>query len=247
MGDLTAPDFLVRDGTRIAIRHRAGAGPTILFLPGYGSDMMGTKALRLDAWAERTGCAMLRLDYAGCGESDGRFEYGTLASWRDDVLAVIDAYPGDFVLVGSSMGGWLMLLAAVARPDRVKALVGIAPAPDFTDWGFDDAQRAILMTEGRLAEPSAYSDEPFVTTRAFWESGQANRLLDHAIAFEGPVRILQGQRDDDVPWQTALRLAATLRSDDVQLVLVKDGDHRLSREEDLALLERTVAALVESL
>lgn len=248
MGDLT-PAMLAREGApRLAYRHRPGAGPTIVFLPGYASDMRGGKACALDAWAAAQGCAMLRLDYAGCGESEGAFEDGTLAGWRDDALAVIDAVaPGEVVLVGSSMGGWLMLLVALARRERVRALVGIAAAPDFTDWGFDAERRAVLARDGRLAEPSPYSDAPTVTTRGFWESGQANLLLGAPIAFDGPVRLLHGQRDADVPWALAPRLAAALRSDDVQVTLIKDGDHRLSRDADLALVVRTVAALMESL
>lgn len=242
------PTLLDRgDGTRLAYDHRPGRGPTVVFLPGYASNMAGSKALALDAWAERTGHALLRLDYSGCGASEGAFEDGTLARWRDDALAVIDAHPGDLVLVGSSMGGWLMLLVALARPERVRALVGIAAAPDFTDWGYSDEQRALLRRDGRLAEPSLYSDAATVTTRAFWESGQANLLLGGMIAFDGPVRLLQGQADPEVPWAIATRLAVALRSADVQLTLVKDGDHRLSRDLDLRLIERTVAALVESL
>ncbi len=141
MGDLSpaeAPQYLERDGApRLAFRFRPGRGPAILFLPGYASDMAGSKAEALDAWAAETGRAMLRFDYAGCGESDGRFEDATLASWRDDALAMVDASEGDLVLIGSSMGGWLMLLVALAHTDRVRALVGIASAPDFSDWGFD--------------------------------------------------------------------------------------------------------------
>ncbi len=251
MGDLseTAPPTLLDrgEGTRLACRIRSGRGPALLFLPGYASDMMGEKALALDRWAARQGRAMLRFDYAGCGESEGAFEDGTLARWRDDALAVIDATEGDLVLVGSSMGGWLMLLAALARPNRVRALVGIAAAPDFTEWGFDAEQRAILLRDGRIEEPSLYSDAPFVTTHGFWESGQANLLLDTPIAFEGPVRLLHGQADGDVPWITATRLADALRSADVQTILVKDGDHRLSRAQDIALLLSTVESLLESL
>jgi pimeloyl-ACP methyl ester carboxylesterase len=251
VGDLseTAPPTLIDrgDGARIACRFRAGRGPALLFLPGYASDMMGSKALALDEWAQRTGHALLRFDYSGCGESEGRFEEATLATWRDDALAVIDACDGEVVLVGSSMGGWLMLLAALARPDRVRALIGIAAAPDFTDWGFDADQRATLLRDGRIEERSAYSDTPFVTTRAFWESGQAHLLLEREIGFDGAVRLLQGQADGDVPWGTATRLAGALRSAEVQTILVKDGDHRLSRAQDIALLLRTVESLLERL
>jgi pimeloyl-ACP methyl ester carboxylesterase len=238
--------FTLPDGIRLAYRHRAGSGPTILFLPGYMSDMGGTKALALDGWAAEHGRGMLRFDYSGCGESDGRFADGTLTRWRDDALAVIDAVTaGPLVLVGSSMGGWLMLLVALARPDRVAALVGIAAAPDFTEWGYGEEARATLLRDGRLEEPSAYSDQPFVTTRAFWEDGQANRLLDTPIPFAGPVRLLHGQADADVPWAVSLRLADALTSPDVHVTLVKDGDHRLSREGDIALLTGVVQSLID--
>jgi pimeloyl-ACP methyl ester carboxylesterase len=226
----------------IAVRRRAGRGPAVIFLPGYASDMAGSKALALDAWAARTGRSFIRFDYRGCGESSGAFEAFTLEDWRDDALAVIDATQGPIVLVGSSMGGWIMLLAAVARPERVTALVGIAAAPDFTQWGFNEAQKALLATDGRIAEPSPYG-APMITTRSFWESGQRNLLLGGEIALDMPVRLLQGQCDADVPWQTALTLAERLRSADVQVTLVKGGDHRLSRPQDIALLVATIESL----
>jgi pimeloyl-ACP methyl ester carboxylesterase len=243
----TAPHFLARpDGVRLAYRHRPGTGPTIIFLPGYMSDMEGGKALALDAWADRQGRAMLRLDYAGCGASEGAFEDGTLESWRDDALLLIDRLTdGPIVLVGSSMGGWLALLVALAWPDRVAGLIGIAAAPDFTDWGFSSEQVAKMQANGRLVEDTPYGDHPYVTTLAFWRSGQANLLLDGDIAIDCPVRLLQGQADADVPWQTALRLAGALRSSDVQTLLIKDGDHRLSRDADIARLIATVATLPE--
>ncbi|PJG48165.1 alpha/beta hydrolase [Sphingobium sp. LB126] len=243
------PSFFPRsDGVRLAYRHKRGEGPTIVFLPGYMSDMEGGKALALDAWAREQGRAMLRLDYAGNGASEGRFEDGTLANWRDDALLLIDSLTeGPVVLVGSSMGGWLALLIALARPERVAGLVGIAAAPDFTQWGFTDADKALLATEGRIVEPTAYGDDPYVTTLAFWQSGQANRLLEGEIPIDCPVRLLHGQEDADVPWQIALRLAERLRSSDVQTLLIKDGDHRLSRDPDIALLIRTVASLLDSL
>ena len=240
--------FARPDGLGLAYRHRVGSGPTIVFLPGYMSDMEGGKAVVLDMWAARQGRAMLRLDYGGNGASEGRFEDGTLASWRDDALLLIDSLTqGPVVLVGSSMGGWLALLLALARPERVAGLVGVAAAPDFTDWGFTDADKAVLATEGRIVEPTPYGDDPYVTTHAFWASGQAHRLLGAEIAIDCPVRLLQGQEDRDVPWQTALRIAQRLRSADVQTLLVKDGDHRLSRDVDIALLIRTVASLLDSL
>jgi pimeloyl-ACP methyl ester carboxylesterase len=238
---------IARGGRRLATRHRTGSGPTLVFLPGYASDMAGAKATALDAWAAAQGRAMLRFDYGGCGASEGDFGDETLASWRDDALAMIDRIEGPVVLVGSSMGGWLMLLAALARPERVKALVGIAAAPDFTAWGYTNPQKRTIRDEGRLAEPNPHGDAPTVTTRGFWESGEALRLLGDAIGFDGPVRLLHGLDDRDVPWRIALETAGRLRSADVQTVLVKGGDHRLSRAGDLALLTQTLAALLERL
>ena len=237
------------DGRRIAHRFAEGAGPVLVFLPGYKSDMTGSKAAALFDHARATGRACLLLDYSGCGESSGSFADGTLSRWKEEVLAVIAARcPGrELVLVGSSMGGWLMLLVARALGASLKALVGIAAAPDFTDWGFDPAQKALFATGETLYEDNPYGPEPTPTHAGFWADGQANRLLGGEIALTCPVRLLQGQRDDDVPWQTALALAAALRSDDVQVVLIKDGDHRLSREADIALLLRTVDALYADL
>ena len=245
---MTETQFIARpDGLRLVYAHRIGTGPTIVFLPGYQSDMSGTKALALDAWAKRTGRAMLRFDYAGCGESEGAFEDGTLTGWRDDALFLIDTLiEGPVMLVGSSMGGWIMLLAALDRPDRMAALVGIAAAPDFTDWGFTQDEKIQMLSYGRIERPSDYDDAPMVTTRAFWQSGEANRLLRRKPEIDCPVRLLHGQRDDVVPWHHSTHLAAQLRSDDVQVVLVKDGDHRLSRDGDLKLLTATVEGLLET-
>ena len=239
----------IGEDLRLAYRHRPGRGPTLIFLPGYRSDMEGGKASALDAWAEREGRAMLRFDYAGCGRSDGEFEGQTLHGWRGDVLAMIDevASEGPVVLAGSSMGGWLMLLAALARPERVAGLVGIAAAPDFTDWGFSQAEKIRILNEGRLEQPSDYDEAPTVTTKAFWESGEALRLLHAPIAIDGPVRLLHGQADAVVSWTWSLELMKLIRSADVQTAIVKDGDHRLSRESDLALLVATVSTLMESL
>jgi len=242
---MTDIGFIETRRGRLACRRRAGRGPTLIFLPGYLSDMEGGKASALDAWAEREGRAMLRFDYGGCGASPGNFREQILAGWRDDALAAIDSVEGRVVLVGSSMGGWLMLLAALARPERVAALVGIAAAPDFTDWGFTDEQKRIILEQGALEEPSPYSDEPYVTTRGFWESGEALRLLGGGIDIDCPVRLLHGMDDADVPWEISLAVADRLRSADVQALLVKGGDHRLSREGDLQLLVATVSALME--
>jgi len=228
---------------RLASRFSEGDGPCTIFLPGYASDMEGTKALALEAHARAAGRAFLRFDYAGCGASDGRFEDQTLDTWLSDVLAMIDDLtPRDrpVVLVGSSMGGWLMLLAALARPNRVAGLVGIAAAPDFTDWGFTRDEKMRLLSDGRLERPNPYGPEPTLYTRALWSSGEANRLMHGHIAFDGPVRLLHGIADADVPHRQSVRLAELLAGSDVQCWLVKDGDHRLSRSSDVALLARAV-------
>lgn len=232
------------DGRRIAFRHVPGAGPTLVFLPGYMSDMTGSKASAVADWAAAQGRACLRLDYSGCGESAGDFGDGTLSHWRDEVLALIASQcAGPVVLIGSSMGGWLMLLVALAIPDRVDALVGIAAAPDFTDWGYSDQQKAALAAGQVVLEDNPYGPEPTPTHPGLWADGQARRLLDGPIALTCPVRLLHGQNDADVPWDISLRLAQALRSADVQVTLIKDGDHRLSRDADIALLLRTLAAL----
>ncbi len=232
------------DGRRIAFRHAAGAGPTLVFLPGYMSDMAGGKATAVFDWAVTQGRASLLLDYSGCGQSDGDFADGTLSRWRDEVLSLIDAQvEGPVVLIGSSMGGWLMLLIGLALGDRLAGLVGIAAAPDFTDWGYDADQQALLASGQTVLEDNPYGLEPTPTHAAFWTDGQAQLLLDGPIALTCPLRLLHGQRDPDVPWELALTLAEQLHSDDVQVTLIKDGDHRLSRDADIALLLRTIAEL----
>ncbi len=225
---------------QLAQYRTVGASPAVLFLPGYASDMSGTKAVALEQWAQANGRAFVRFDYRGCGESPGAFEDFTLADWYDDVSAMLDTIDGPVVLAGSSMGGWLMLLAARARPDKIAGLVGIAPAPDFTDWGFTDAQKQAFVANGRVLEHSPYSDQPTVTARAFWEAGERLHVLGGEIGYGGPVRIVQGQADADVPWQRAPLIASALRSADVQTWLVKDGDHRLSRARDIALIIRAM-------
>ncbi len=242
---MDGPQYLDRAGRRLAFRRRQGRGPGIVFLPGYMSDMDGGKASALDSWAQAQGRAMLRFDYAGCGLSGGDFETQTLAGWRDDALAMVDRAGGPVVLVGSSMGGWLMLLVALERPQLVRALVGIAAAPDFTDWGFDSAQKAAIRCDGRIEEPSPYGEAPYFTTRAFWESGEALKLLGGEVAIDCPVRLLHGLEDADVPWRISLALMERLRSPDVRTTLIKGGDHRLSRPGDIAHLIATVEALVE--
>jgi pimeloyl-ACP methyl ester carboxylesterase len=240
------PQHLTRpDGTRLAFQHLQGKAPTIVFLPGYMSDMQGGKAQAVAAWAAENGCDMLRLDYSGCGESEGAFEDGTLDIWRDDVLAVIRHIQAEpLILVGSSMGAWLMLLVTLALGDKVTAMVGIAAAPDFTDWDFTDADRDDIEAEGRIERPSDYDYDPMVITQAFWLSGQANLQLASEIAIDCPVRLIHGQEDCDVPWDISMQLARQLRSSDVQTILIKDGDHRLSRDQDIALLIDALSKLM---
>ena len=235
------------DGRSIAYRLRRGDAPTIVFLPGYASDMEGTKALALDDFADRSGRAMLRLDYSGTGASGGRFEDGTLVAWLEESLALVDQLTeGPLIFVGSSMGGWIALHLALLRPERVRALVGIAAAPDFTEWGFSAAQRTELLASGRIEEPNPYGPEPFVTTRDFWESGQQLRLLEQEIAIDCPVRLIHGELDTDVPLDVAFRAMRRLRSADVQLLVLKGGGHRLSEPHEIDAILRTVAELVET-
>ena len=236
------------DGRRIAFRLSEGEGPALVFLPGYMSDMDGSKATALFDWARGHGRACLLLDYSGCGRSDGDFADGSLSTWRDEVLALIDAHiAGQVVLVGSSMGGWLMLLAALKLGERLAGMIGIAAAPDFTDWGYSAEQKEQLASGAVVREENPYGPEPTPTYPRFFADGQALRLLDETIEIVAPTRLLHGQRDADVPWQISQRLAEALRSDAVQLTLIKDGDHRLSRPQDIALLLQTVEGLLQQL
>jgi pimeloyl-ACP methyl ester carboxylesterase len=241
----TPPEFFIRaDGVRLAYRHLLGAGPAIVFLPGYMSDMQGGKAQAIESWATRNGRAMLRLDYAGCGESEGSFADATFDQWRDDITAMIaQIASGPVILVGSSMGGWLMLMIALALKSQVTALVGIAAAPDFTDWGFSEFQRATIARDGVIFQDNPYGPDPTPTYAALFRSGQANRMLNAAIPIDCPVRLIHGQCDADVPWDISMQIASRLRSSDVQVTLVKDGDHRLSRDADIQLILDVIAAL----
>lgn len=231
---------------RIAFRFLEGDAPTLVFLPGYMSDMAGGKATACMDWARENGHGCLLLDYSGCGESDGDFADGTLSIWRDEVLELVEAYcRGPAVLIGSSMGGWLMLMVGEALGDRMVGLVGIASAPDFTDWGRSDADKARLEAGETVFDENPYGPDPTPMHPGFFADGQANRMLGREIAIDCPVHLLHGQRDADVPWEISLRLAEALRSDAVKVTLVKDGDHRLSREQDIALLLRTIADLTD--
>ncbi|KQM22314.1 alpha/beta hydrolase [Novosphingobium sp. Leaf2] len=244
---MTDTRFLdLSDGRSIAYRFTPGPGPVIVFLPGYMSDMAGSKAAALFEMARDSGLPCLLFDYSGCGESPGFFGEGTLSRWKDEVLALVAALETDekVVLVGSSMGGWLMLLVGQALGDRLAGLVGIAAAPDFTDWGVAQMDKALLADGETIFEDNPYGPEPTPTHPGFWADGQANLMLDTDIAIDCPVRLLHGQRDADVPYDVSLQLAERLRSADVQVTLIKDGDHRLSRDADIRLLLRTVAELV---
>lgn len=236
---------LMRGAARIAYRCNPGCGPTVVFLGGFRSDMTGIKARSLHDWAARTGRAFVRFDYQGHGDSGGAWEDGTIGLWRDDALAVVDRVTdGPLLLVGSSMGGWMAHLVALARPDRVAGIVGIAPAPDFTERliraRLTDAQWAAMQRDGHIIQPSAYDPAGYKITRKLVEEGRNHLILGRPIPIRCPVRLLHGQRDVDVPWQLSLDLARDLESGDVRVTLVKDGDHRLSRDADIALLLHTV-------
>jgi len=245
IGCLSKPSLLrLSTGEEVAYHHLAGATPGVLFCGGFTSDMSGTKALALADHCRQRGRAFTRFDYRGHGASSGRFEDGTIGGWRADALAVLDRVTGGpLVVVGSSMGGWIMLLVALARPERVHALVGIAAAPDFSEdlllANASPEQRRQLAEQGCWLQPSAYGD-PYPVTRDLIEDGRRHLLLRGPIPIRCPVHLLHGQRDLDVPWPTALRLAERLESDDVTIELIKAGDHRLSTEPDLA---RITAAL----
>lgn len=236
------------DGETIAYMARAGKQPGVIWLGGFKSEMSGTKASALDEWAARQGHAYLRFDYFGHGHSGGDFRKGTVSRWRDDVLAVIDwLTKGPQILVGSSTGGWLALLAAKARPERVAGLLLIAPAVDFTEallWSrLPEAARRQIMEEGEWQRPSAYDPEPYPITRGLIEDGRKHLLMDAPIRLSCPVRILQGMEDPDVPWEHVLKFTRLVEGD-VTLTLVNQGDHRLSTPEDVALIERALDGLI---
>lgn len=249
---MTTAYFDSPEGRRIAYRHHLGtSGLTYVWLCGFKSDMMGGKVTELEAWAKAEGHGFLAFDYSGHGESGGAFEDGTISAWREDAIAAITAQTdGDLVLVGSSMGGWMALLSMLALKTRVKGLVLIAPAPDFTEklmWPeFDEAAKAEIMEKGVHLRPSDYGD-PYPITRALIEDGKRWSILDAPIAFDGPVRILQGMQDPDVPWEHAERLVGAMTSEDLVFTLIKDGDHRLSRPQDIARLKATCADVAVTL
>ena len=240
------------DGRKIAYRLRPAdprvTGPTLLFLPGYGSDMDGTKAIQVDSYAAAAGLASLRFDYSGTGSSGGDFADGTLVRWLEEVVAMIDLLvDGPVLLVGSSMGGWIALQVALQRPARVAAIVGIAAAPDFTDWGFTADERQSLLTTSRFERANADGGPPLVTHARFVESGAALRMLHSPIAIDCPVRLIHGDKDEDVPVGVAFKLLDSLHSGDVQLTVIKYGGHRLSQPHELDVILRSVALLAERL
>jgi pimeloyl-ACP methyl ester carboxylesterase len=242
IGEKLAGGILAREnGATIAYRRTAGKNPGVVFIHGLRSDMNGTKALALEAHCQETGRAFLCFDLTGHGAEAHRFEEGTIGAWAADVVAMLDELTeGPQILVGSSLGGWLMLLAALARPDRVAGLMGLAAAPDFTERliyaAFDEKQRRDLIEEGRVLIDDCYGQEPYAITRALIEEGRNHLLLDGPIAISRPTLLIQGQQDEDVPWQTALTLAEKLSSPQVRVVLLKSGNHRLSEPEDLRLI-----------
>jgi len=244
------PAILTRkDGATIAYHRLVGEPPGIVFLGGFRSDMTGTKALFLEDYCRRRGRAYVRFDYFGHGASSGDIALGTIGRWREDAIAIIDSLTtGPQILVGSSMSGWIILLAALARPERIAALIGIAGAPDFTEellWPrLTPAQRAEIMEQGSVILPSAFDPAGYLYTRALIEDGKRHLLLRAPIALEMPVRLLHGLADESVPWQLSLRLAERLAGRDVAVTLVKDGDHRLSTEPDLTRLAQTLDALI---
>ncbi len=242
--------FLERPGKpRLAYRKQEGAGPCVVFCGGFRSDMEGTKAGFLAQQCAGRGQAYVRFDYSGHGSSAGDLDAGTIGGWAEDTLAILDQVArGPVIIAGSSMGGWIALLAALARPSLVKGVVGVAAAPDFTrdiyQDIFDDAHRALLKKQGYVDVPSAYSETPYKVTRTLIEEGENHCLLDKEIPLKVPVRLLQGMQDSDVPWQKAYRIRNALENPDLaEVLLIESGDHRLSRPEDLALLDKQIQEL----
>ncbi len=247
------PRILTRDdGATIAHHRLAGRAPGVVFMPGFKSDMTGGKALALEAFCRARGQAFVRFDYFGHGASSGEFADGTIGRWADDAVAVLDRLTdGPQVLVGSSMGGWIMLLAALARPERIAGLVGTAAAPDFTEdlivGSLSPAQRSELVLRGYIETDNPYDDRPYRITKRLLEEARRHLLLGSDIPITCPVRLIHGTADQDVPWRTSERLADRLRSGDVETLFVKNGDHRLSEPKDLERLVHVVGRLLDQL
>lgn len=241
--------YLETEFGRIAYHKTEGAGPGVVFLGGFKSDMEGTKAIYLEDWAKANNRAFLRLDYTGHGQSSGDFLNGSIGEWaRDAVAAIVELTDGPQRLVGSSMGGWISLLVYKAVPEKVAGFVGIAAAPDFTEdsmWeGFDADQQAALQEGGQVALPSEYSDEPYIITRKLIEDGRNQLVLRSPLNMQIPVHLLQGTADTDVDISVALQLLSHMKGENIRLTLVKDADHRFSNPENLELLKQTVETIL---
>ncbi len=244
--------FIEGPSGRIAFRRIAARGerrePGLVWFGGFKSDMTGTKAAHLAEWASDTGRAFLRFDYSGHGDSDERFEDGTISAWLADAVAAFDQLTErSQILIGSSMGAWIATLLALQRPERIAGALFVAPAPDFTEallWNqFTGPERDLILAQGRLVDHSPYSPEPSIITRALIEDGRMHLILGAPIAITAPVRILHGMADPDVPWRHAIHFAERLESNDLEMTLIKSGDHRLSTPHDLA----AIVAAIESL
>jgi len=247
----TEPNFLAReDGTRIAYHHTPGGAPGVIFCGGFMSDMTGTKALALEEACQKSGRSYTRFDYRGHGQSGAAFRSGTIGLWAGDAQAVLDKVTqGPQIIVGSSMGGWIMLLLARARPDRIAGLIGIAPAPDFVlrMWDqFSDEIKATLKRDGVYYAPSEYSEEPYAITLQLIEDGRQHLVLQEPLSVDYPVRILHGMADPDVPWRESLTIVERLQGDDIVVTFSKNGDHRLSEPDDITRLIDAVETLARN-
>lgn len=250
MTQQTPTFFEAPHGTRIGYFKTIGETPTVVFMGGLMSDMSGSKAVFLDTWCRDKGQGYLRFDYGGHGASSGNFEEGTIGSWHRDALAVIDHLTeGALILVGSSMGGWQVLLAALARKDRVVGLIGLAPATDFTERillaNLEKKHIKEMMEKGRVLIPSEYGDEPYIFTKDLIEEARNHLLLEDPIGLDIPVRLIHGMKDNDVPYRISLDIMAGLGAKDAELVLVKDANHKLSGPDDLARLTGALESILE--
>ncbi len=252
--NLPEPAILTRDdGATIAYHSTQGKTPGVIFLTGFKSDMTGSKAIAVETFCQQREQAILRFDYTGHGQSSGAFEDGTIGQWADDAVYALDNLTeGPQVLVGSSMGGWIMLLVALRRPERISGLLGLAPAPDFTEdlmWdAFGDDQKAALERDGFLDLPNCYDDqEPYRISGKLIADGRNHLLLRNELAIDVPVRLIHGMEDEDVPWKTSERICQRLRTDDAEITFVKSGGHRLSEPADIDRLTRTLGGLLDQL
>jgi len=248
----TTNDFINANGRTIAYQKFDTGGPGIIFLGGFKSDMSGIKALTLSQWCKANQRSFIRFDYSGHGKSSEKFEQGCVGHWLQDTLAIIDHLTtAPQILVGSSMGGWLMLLACLQRPQRIAGLLGIATAADFTEsiiWSsLSREQRETVKTRGYIERPSEYQDDPYCITRLLIEDGRHHLLLDKPIEFQGPVRLLHGLDDQDVPWSISRQVCDQITSGDVHLHLIKDAEHRFSRQQDLDLILLTLEQLLDAI